>query len=85
MLVGSSVTDLAWLDGIPTDRPVLVVAEGLVHYLAKEEGTRLFRGVTKTFPSGELIFDIYSHTMVWLISKLTAFRKTGTVLRSDGG
>ena len=29
-LIATSVTDLRWLDGIPADRPVLVVAEGLV-------------------------------------------------------
>jgi O-methyltransferase involved in polyketide biosynthesis len=37
--IGSSVTDLAWLDAIPGDTPVLVVAEGLVMYLDEKDGT----------------------------------------------
>jgi O-methyltransferase involved in polyketide biosynthesis len=41
-LVGSSVTDFHWLDEIPADRPVLVVAEGLVQYLSEKEGLALF-------------------------------------------
>ncbi len=31
--IGAAVTDLTWLDGIPGDTPVLVIAEGLVMYL----------------------------------------------------
>jgi O-methyltransferase involved in polyketide biosynthesis len=37
--IGSSVTDLAWLDAIPGDTPVLVVAEGLMMYLHEKDGT----------------------------------------------
>ena len=39
-LIGSSVTDLTWLQRIPRGLPVLVIAEGLVPYL------------TETIPSG---------------------------------
>jgi len=37
--IGASVTDLAWLNAIPGDTPVLVVAEGLVMYLHEQDGT----------------------------------------------
>ncbi|WP_241564411.1 class I SAM-dependent methyltransferase [Nonomuraea polychroma] len=33
-MIGSSVTELTWLDQVPADRPVLVVAEGLLYYCA---------------------------------------------------
>jgi O-methyltransferase involved in polyketide biosynthesis len=36
-MIGSSVTDEAWLDEIPTDRPMLMVAEGLVMYLTEPQ------------------------------------------------
>jgi O-methyltransferase involved in polyketide biosynthesis len=36
--IGSSVTDLAWLEQVPADRSVLVVAEGLVMYLEELPG-----------------------------------------------
>jgi O-methyltransferase involved in polyketide biosynthesis len=58
--IGSSVTDLAWLDQVPADRPVLVVAEGLVMYLEELPGRELFRAIVERFPSGQLIFDSLS-------------------------
>jgi len=72
--IGSSVTDLAWLDAIPGDTPVLVVAEGLVMYLHEKAGTALFRRITEQFPGGQIAFDGYSGTMVRLVSRLAAVR-----------
>ncbi|MFC5186778.1 class I SAM-dependent methyltransferase [Actinomadura harenae] len=56
-LVGASVTDDGWLDQIPADRPVLIVAEGLFPYLTATEVQRLLRRLTDHFPTGELLFD----------------------------
>ncbi len=59
-MIGSSVTDEAWLDAIPTDRPVLMVAEGLVMYLTEPEVRMLLQRLTDRFGSGELVFDTVS-------------------------
>ena len=48
------MTDPAWLEAIPGDTPVLVVAEGLVMYLPEKDGTALFRRITERFPRGKL-------------------------------
>ena len=40
-MIASSVTDPAWLDCIPADRPALVVAEGLLMYLTEAEARQL--------------------------------------------
>jgi O-methyltransferase involved in polyketide biosynthesis len=72
--IGCSVTDLAWLDTIPRDMPVLVVAEGLVMYLQEQDGTALFRRITESFPAGQITFDAYSLAMVRLVSRLAAVR-----------
>jgi len=72
--IGSSVTDLAWLDSISGDTPVLIVAEGLVMYLHEKDGTALFRRVTEQFPSGQIAFDGYSGSMVRLVSRLATVR-----------
>ncbi|RRO13255.1 class I SAM-dependent methyltransferase [Saccharopolyspora rhizosphaerae] len=58
--LGRSVADPDLLAEIPSDRPVLVVAEGLVMYLAKSDGEALLRRIINHFPSGELIFDAFS-------------------------
>jgi O-methyltransferase involved in polyketide biosynthesis len=72
--IGSSVTDLAWLDTIPGDTPVFVVAEGLVMYFHEKDGVALFRRITDQFPSGQIAFDGYSRSMVRLVSRLATVR-----------
>lgn len=72
--IGSSVTDLAWLDAIPGDKPVFVIAEGLTMYLHEKDGVALFRRITEQFPSGQIAFDGYSGTMVRLVSRLSTVR-----------
>ena len=59
-MIGSSVTDDAWLDEIPTDRPMLMVAEGLVMYLTEPEVRTLLQRLTDRFTRGELAFDTTS-------------------------
>jgi O-methyltransferase involved in polyketide biosynthesis len=59
-MIGSSVTDPQWLDDIPTARPTLVVAEGLLMYLQGSEVRRLLERLTDRFDCGELLFDTVS-------------------------
>jgi O-methyltransferase involved in polyketide biosynthesis len=80
-MIASSVTDLHWLDGIAGDRPVLVVAEGLMMYLQKKDAIALFTRITGQFPSGQIIFDAYSRLTVGLINlavKLASLRSRPT-------
>lgn len=58
-MIGSSVTD-DWLHGIPTDRPTLVVAEGLLMYLTEPDVRALLGRLTDRFGGGELLFDTTS-------------------------
>jgi hypothetical protein len=51
-LIGTSVTDLGWLEPVPKDRPVLVVGEGLVHYGPAGELHRCSGGSWSDFPPG---------------------------------
>ena len=39
-LVATSATDPSWLDQIPADRPVLLLAEGISMYLTEARGRR---------------------------------------------
>ncbi|MDR7275281.1 class I SAM-dependent methyltransferase [Catenuloplanes atrovinosus] len=56
-MIDASVSDRGWLESIPADRPVLVVAEGLLPYLTPEAVGDLLRRITDHFPAGDLIFD----------------------------
>ncbi|WP_245997533.1 class I SAM-dependent methyltransferase [Nocardia pseudobrasiliensis] len=59
-MIGSSVTDAGWLEQTPTDRPALIVAEGLLMYLRESEVRALLRRLTDRFPQGEMLFDTLS-------------------------
>lgn len=76
-LVSASVTDHAWLAAIPSDRPALLIAEGLTMYLHEEDGAALLRRVVDRFPSGELQFDTFN----WLGIK---GQKRNAVIRGSG-
>ncbi|MCV7151901.1 class I SAM-dependent methyltransferase [Mycolicibacterium pyrenivorans] len=59
-MVGSSVTDPAWIDELPTGGPVLIVAEGLLMYLTPSEVTDLLHRVIDRFDAGEVHADLLS-------------------------
>lgn len=59
-MIGSSVTEAGWLDQIPTDRPALIVAEGLLMYLTEAELRDLLKRLTDRFGTGELLADLLS-------------------------
>src|SRR5262249_31753623 len=79
-MIGSSVTDPRWLDRISADRPVLVVAEGLVHYLAPDDGLALFRRIVEHFPSAPRILDAYNRWVIRLLRLVPAARATNVRL-----
>jgi methyltransferase (TIGR00027 family) len=59
-MIGSSVTDDDWLDRVPTGRPVLVIAEGLLMYLTERQVWELLQRLTDRFGGGEMLFDTLS-------------------------
>jgi O-methyltransferase involved in polyketide biosynthesis len=63
-LIGAGLDDLRWLDEVPRDRPGLLVAEGVLHYLNETEVKALLNTVVAHFPSGQMIFDICNSMIV---------------------
>jgi O-methyltransferase involved in polyketide biosynthesis len=74
-LVASSATDFSLFDAIPSDRPALLIAEGVSMYLTESDGNALLRRVVERFPAGELQLDFWSR----FGSK--AMRKNNAVVR----
>ena len=56
-MLASSVTDPGWLEVVPTGRPGLIIAEGLLMYLQRPDVRELLQRLTDRFPTGELLFD----------------------------
>lgn len=78
--VAASVTDPGWLAEIPTDRPTLILAEGLTMYLTQTDGFALLRRVVDRFPSGEMQFDAFSRLGIKAQWMNAVVRRSGATL-----
>lgn len=63
-MIASSVTENGWIEKIPNDRPSMIVAEGVLMYLAPEEVEKLFHRLMNHFSHGQMIFDIFNKWIV---------------------
>lgn len=59
-MVESSVTDAGWMETVPADRPVVVVAEGVLEYLEPGDVKALLKRATDHFKHGAMMFDVMS-------------------------
>jgi O-methyltransferase involved in polyketide biosynthesis len=57
-MVPGSLDETGWLDGVPTDRPVLMIADGVLMYLTPASANALLEGIAGRFPTGAFIFDV---------------------------
>lgn len=73
--VGVSLLDPDWTATMPTDRPTILVADGLLAFLNEEQNKQVLKRITDHFTSGELVTNAYT--------KLTA-RLTGHYINSVG-
>lgn len=93
-LIDPSITEEGWLENcdIPTDRPVVVVMEGLSMYLSRDEVYRLLRQITRYFLDrdvhGEIYFDAAGTFIVNAANMVGALKHLDTSLKwtlSDHG
>jgi O-methyltransferase involved in polyketide biosynthesis len=57
--VAASLADDGWTDSIPSDRPTMLVADGLLAFLPETVIINLFRHIPEHFRSGELALNDY--------------------------
>jgi O-methyltransferase involved in polyketide biosynthesis len=80
-LLASSVTDLDWTNAVATvNRPVLIVAEGLLMYLDEANVKRLFLRLREVFPGCRLIADVFSRMTARSAAKHPSLKQTGASL-----
>src|SRR5262249_53825569 len=64
-LVPKSVLDYTWMDEVDSrGRPFVLVAEGVLMYLPREDVRRLFARTAERFPGAEIIFDTVAPALV---------------------
>jgi O-methyltransferase involved in polyketide biosynthesis len=64
-VIGADVTEKGWLDGVPSDRPAIIVADGLMGFLSRDELVGLLDQLVAHFPSGQLVFNSYTKFAVF--------------------
>ena len=81
-LIASSVTEGGWLDRVaPRGRPVLVVAEGLLMYLAEAEVKALVLKLKAAFKGCRLAADVFSALTAERVGAHPSLRKTGATIK----
>lgn len=77
-LIAASLTDPGWLDSIPTDRPVIAVADGVVSLLSEAESSQLLTGLSDHFRAGgEFVFNAYTKLVARLMGSVGVLRAVG--------
>ena len=77
-LIASSVTDLEWVKQVMSaDRPVLVVAEGLLMYIGEADVRRLLLHLQEAFPGCRLVADVFSRMMARSATRHPSLKRTG--------
>ena len=70
--IGADLTDPQWLNDIPDHRPAIIVADGLMLFLAQDDFLSLLRRLTTRFPSGELVLNAYTSWAMWTFKRSRA-------------
>ncbi|MGH3853015.1 MAG: class I SAM-dependent methyltransferase [Pseudonocardiaceae bacterium] len=76
--IGASVTDGSWWAQVPTDRPALVLAEGLLMYLTAPDVHRLLDQMTAHLPCGQVAFDTVAPWVATVSKHHPVLRRAGT-------
>ncbi len=80
-LIGSSVTDHAWMEKVPSGKgKYIVIAEGLFMYLTESEIKLLVKKLTERLGNFTLVFDAFSVFAAKKVKDHPSIRKTGAVV-----
>src|SRR5919112_598788 len=82
--VGADLTDPNWLEAIPTARPAVIVADGLLAFLTQEDMISLLKRLTSHFPNGEVAFNGYSRFAIWAAKHYHGTQSVADLIKSGG-
>ena len=82
--LAADLADPGWLDGIPSDRPAVVVADGLLAFFTLAEWSAILNRIIDHFPSGEIAFNGYSTFAVKAAKLYPGAKAVRAIMRSEG-
>jgi O-methyltransferase involved in polyketide biosynthesis len=82
--IGTDLTSLDWLDAVPSDRPAVIVADGLMAFLTQDDMIALLDRLTGHFPSGEVAFNGYTRFAIWAARHYHGTQSVADLIRPPG-
>lgn len=82
--VAADLTDPDWLDAVPGERPAVIVADGLIAFLAQDALVTLLHRLVDHFPSGEIAFNGYTRFHVWALKRYRGTASIADVVANPG-
>lgn len=79
--IGADLTHGTWLESVPRDRPVAVVADGVFMFLTEQELRQLLSRIVAHFPTGQIAFNAATAFQVKLANRHPAVKRTGATLQ----
>jgi O-methyltransferase involved in polyketide biosynthesis len=83
-VIGADLTGQDWLDAIPTGRPAVIVADGLLAFLTQDDMISLLNRLISHFPSGEVAFNGYSRFAIWAAKHYHGTQSIAGIIKSPG-
>jgi O-methyltransferase involved in polyketide biosynthesis len=83
-VIGADLTDPSWLDAVPTGRPAVIVADGLMAFLTQDDMVTLLHRLVGHFPRGEVAFNGYSRSAIWAARHYHGTQSVAGLIRSPG-
>jgi O-methyltransferase involved in polyketide biosynthesis len=65
--IGADLTDPDWLNDVPSSRPAVIVADGLIAFLTQDGFVSLLNRLVGHFPVGEVAFNLYTRYAIWAV------------------
>jgi O-methyltransferase involved in polyketide biosynthesis len=83
-VIGADVTDPDWLDAVPTGRPAVIVADGMMAFLTRDELVSLWNRLVSHFPSGEIVFNSYTRFTIWIAQHARGTKSVADLVKFPG-
>jgi O-methyltransferase involved in polyketide biosynthesis len=83
-VIGVDVRDPDWLDTVPSNRPALIVADGLMAFLTQEELVSLLHRLTDHLPGGEIVFNSYTKFAIWATQHSSGTKDVAQLVKFPG-
>jgi O-methyltransferase involved in polyketide biosynthesis len=83
-VVAADVRDPDWLDAVPTGRPAIIVADGLMGFLTQDELVSLWNRLVSHFPSGEIVLNSYTRFAIWIAHHARGTKSVANLVKFPG-